>query len=157
MKLKLGCELKHIIKTLNWQRNLSPQEPQYLEKEANHLEVSKLCQNIKVGLRGAVPENVWIYMSPFLSPSLWSSLEGILEDILTESSIVNPLHYRCIVSLKEKRNNSSNSYFLIRLEEKINQIEFENITKESFLTHIYLENNDVERQKLTTEIHYTKQ
>ena len=54
--------------------------PTYLEKEANHLEVSKFCKNMRTyiedGFRGADPENVWMYMSPFISSSWWSSFEN---------------------------------------------------------------------------------
>ena len=87
---------------------------------------------MEVGFRGAVPENVWMYLSPIISSSWCSSpenrgfkqkgLEEILADILTESSIGNPVHSRLFKLLKEKRNKSSHSDFLIRLEEKINLI-----------------------------------
>ena len=90
-----------------------------------------------------------MYLSPFLSPSWWASLKSrgvegktldeILEDIMTKSSIVNPVHFRGIEFLKEKRNNSSHSDFLVRLEEKINLLEFQVMTKESLLCHIFLE------------------
>ena len=103
-----------------------------------------------------------MYLSPFLSPSWWASLKSrgvegktldeILEDIMTKSSIVNPVHFRRIEFLKEKRNNSSHSDFLVRLEERINLIEFEEMTKESLLCHIFLEESDTEMQKLTTEL-----
>ena len=109
-------------------------EPTYLDKEANHLEVSKFCQNyrtvINVGFRGAEPVNVQTYISPF---SWWSSLqnrkvkekglEEIIADILEESFIINPVHTKIMDPLKEKKPNSSYSDFLIRLEEKFNLIQ----------------------------------
>ena len=89
-----------------------------------------------------------MYLPPFLSPSWWSSLKSravkdknldkILKDIMTESSIVNPVNFKRIEFLKEKRNNSSHIDFLVRLEERINLIEFEE--------------SDTEMQKVTTEI-----
>ena len=43
---------------------------------------------------------------------------------------------------------------MIRFEEKINVIEYENMIKESFLTLIFLEetNTDADMQKIATEI-----
>ena len=41
---------------------------------------------------------------------------------------------------------------MIRLEEKINLIEYDNMTKESFFTHIFLEEADVDMQKKAIEI-----
>ena len=51
-------------------------EPTYYDKEANNLEDSKCCQNLRaysnVSFRGAA----WMYISPFISSSWWSSLES---------------------------------------------------------------------------------
>ena len=102
-------------------------EPKYLDKEANHLVVSKFCQNLRtyidVDFRGVVPANVWMYISPFISSSWWSSLEkrkvkvkgleDIRENILEDSSIINPGHSRRMDMLKEKRPNSGHSDFPI--------------------------------------------
>ena len=161
MRLKPNFALKHMTMISKKQRNLSAhQRPrqyspqvttlwtsglnsdhkvtlkQHTLKRKPHLEVSKFCQIMRtymeVGFRGAVPENVWMYLSPIISSSWCSSpenrgfkqkgLEEILADILTESSIGNPVHSRLFKLLKEKRNKSSHSDFLIRLEEKINLI-----------------------------------
>ena len=61
---------------------------------------------------------------------------------MEESSIISPVHSRRMDLVKEKRSNSSNSDFLIRLEENFNLIEYENMTGDAFLTHIFLEEAD---------------
>ena len=79
-------------------------------------------------------------------------LAEIIADILKDSSIVNPVQSRRMDLLKEKRSNPSHSYFLIRLEEKFNLIVYENMTGDAFLTHIFLEEADVTKQKIATDI-----
>ena len=79
-------------------------------------------------------------------------LEEILEAIMEESALVNPFHFCRIECLKEKRNKSSHSDFLVRLEERINLIEFENSTNEALFCRIFLEESDSEIQLITTNL-----
>ena len=53
---------------------------------------------------------------------------------------------------KERRNNSFYTDFLQRLEESIELIEFETLTKESLLSHFFLEESDHKIQKITTKL-----
>ena len=123
------------------QQNL---EPIHLEQGVTHLEVTKFVEAmrtyINVGFRGAIPaKGVWMYVAPFLASSWWASLkekgvqekslEDILKALMEESLLLCPVHQRRIEFLKEKRNNNSHSDFLRRLEERIDLIEFETLTK----------------------------
>ena len=100
-----------------------------------------------------------MYLPPFLAPSCRVSmksrevqektLEEILESIMDESALINPVHARRIKFLKERKNNSSHSNFLHRLEERIELIGFETLTKEVLLSHIFLEESDSEIQRIT--------
>ena len=95
-----------------------------------------------------------MYLAPFLAPSWWASiksreveektLEEILQAIMDESVLLCPVHQRRI----EQR--STNTYFLQRLEESIEFIEFKTLTKESLLSHIFLEESDSKIQWITT-------
>ena len=57
------------------------------------------------------------------------SLEEILEAIMDESALLCSVHQRRIEFLKKRRNNSSHTDFLQRLEERIELIEFVNLDK----------------------------
>ena len=103
-----------------------------------------------------------MYIATFLSSS-WlasmksrgvqeKSLEEILQAFMDESSLLCPVHQRRIEFLNERRNNSSHSDFLQRLEERIELIEFDTLTKESLVSHIFLEESDYEIQRITTEL-----
>ena len=95
-----------------------------------------------------------MYLAPFLAPSWWASiksreveektLEEILQAIMDESALVNPNHARRIEFLKARKNNSTHTDFLQRLEGRIELIEFETLKKEALLSHIFLEGSDSE-------------
>ena len=152
--IKTSSETSEIWSQFKPQQNL---EPLHLEQGVSHLEVTKFVEAmktyIKVGFRGAVPEKgVWVYIVPFLATSWWASLKAkgaqnmsldeILKELLQESSLLCPVHQRRIEFLKEKRNNCSHSDFLRRIEERVELIEFQTLTKESLVCHIFLEEAD---------------
>ena len=162
---KLETEMKNSSETSEIWLQFKPQqnlEPLHLEQGVSHLEVTTFVEAMKtyirVGFRGAVPEKgVWVYIVPFLAASWWASLKAkgaqdmslddILKELLEESSLLCPVHQRRIEFLKEKRNNCSHSDFLRRIEERVELIEFQTLTKESLVCHIFLEEADFEMQK----------
>ena len=167
---KLETEMKNSSETSEIWLQFKPQqnlEPLHLEQGVSHLEVTKFVEAmrtyIRVGFRGAVPEKgVWVYIVPFLAASWWASLKAkgaqdmslddILKELLEESSLLCPVHQRRIEFLKEKRNNCSHSDFLRRIEERVELIEFQTLTKESLVCHIFLEEADFEMQKIATQL-----
>ena len=167
---KLETELKDNSETSEIWMQFKPQsnlEPLHLEQGVSHLEVKKFVEAmrtyIKVGFRGAVPEKgVWVYIVPFLAASWWSSLKAkgaqdmslddILQELLQESALLCPVHQRRIEFLKEKRNNCSHSDFLRRIEERVELIDFQSLTKQSLVCHIFLEEADFEMQKIATQL-----
>ena len=167
---KLETELKDNSETSEIWMQFKPQsnlEPLHLEQGVSNLEVTKFVEAMrtymKVGFRGAVPEKgVWVYIVPFLAASWWSSLkakgaqdmslEDILQELLQESALLCPVHQRRIEFLKEKRNNCSHSDFLRRIEERVELIDFQSLTKQSLVCHIFLEEADFEMQKIATQL-----
>ena len=66
------------------------------------------------------------------------ALEKILQALIDKIALLCPVHQIRIEFLKEKRNNSFLTDFLQRLEERIEFLEFETLTKESLLIPIFL-------------------
>ena len=103
-----------------------------------------------------------MYLAPFLAPSWWASLksrevqektlEEILEAIMDKSALVNPVHGRRIEFLEERITIRSHSNFLQKLEERIELIEFETLTKEALLSQKFLEESDSEIHQITTNL-----
>ena len=132
----------------------------HLDQGVSHLEVAKFVKSMRTfitaGFRGVIPTTgVWIYVAPFLSSS-WlasmksrgvqdQSLKQILQALKDESSLLCPVHKQRIEFLKERRNNSSHSDFLQRLE-------FDSLTKESLMSHLFLEESDHEIQSIRTKL-----
>ena len=80
------------------------------------------------------------------------SLKEILQALMEESSLLCPVHQRLIEFLKERRGNSTHSEFLQRLEETVELMGFESLTKQSLVSHIFMEDSDLEITRITTEI-----
>ena len=146
-----GLEVRDQWSYFKHQQNLAPT---HIDQGVTHLEVSKFVEFMKTfitaGFCGVVPPKlVWIYVTPFLASSWWGSmkssgvqdkaLEKILQALIDKIALLCPVHQRRIEFIKEKRNNSSLRDFLQRLEERIELIEFETLTKESLLSPIFLE------------------
>ena len=108
----------------------------HLDQGVSHLEVAKFVKSMRTfitaGFRGVIPTTgVWIYVAPFLSSSWWVIMKsrGVQDQsLMDESFLLSPVHQRRIEFLKERRNNSSHSDFLQRLE-------FDSLTKESLMSH----------------------
>ena len=140
-------------------------KPQYLEKNCNHLETVHFCALFEIymkdGYRGKIPENtVWMQLQPLINRVWFESLMHqnvkeknlqVIDLILEESSGRNPLHQRRIDLLWVKKEGS-HSDFLFTLEEYMSLVEFNNMTKDSFLTHLFLEQADETMAKMATEI-----
>ena len=71
---------------------------------------------------------------------------------MEESALLCPVHQCRIEFLKERRGNSTHSDFLQRLEERVELIEFETLTKKSLVSHLFMEDSDYEMTRITTEI-----
>ena len=66
-------------------------KPNYLDKQASHLEVCKFCQSVDVyihtGFRDTPPQKVWPYIRPLMHVT-WSNnleLNGVKEKYLAET------------------------------------------------------------------------
>ena len=74
--------------------------------------------------------------------------------LLAESQLRNPVHNRHTDFLASKRGGMAHSDFFDILEEKLSLIEFEKLTRDSLLTHIFLQESDVTMTKVASEILY---
>ena len=123
-------------------------KPPFLEKTCNHLETVHFVNTFEIyirdGYRGKIPENtVWMQLQPLINRVWFESLihqnikekdlQGVIDLILEESSGRNPLHQRRIDLLRVKKEGS-HSDFLFALEEHMSLVEFNTMTKDSFLT-----------------------
>lgn len=92
-------------------------KPNFLDKQASHLEIRKFCQGVDVyiqtGFSDTPPQKVWPYIGPLMHVTWSNSLElnGVkekylsetLEMLLEESQLRNPVHNRQIDFLTSKR------------------------------------------------------
>ena len=78
--------------------------------------------------------------------------DQILQALMGESALLCPVHQRRIEFLKERRGNSTPSDFLQRLEEEVELIEFETLTKQSLVSHLFKEDSTYEITRSITEI-----
>ena len=141
-------------------------KPTFLEKTCNHLETVHFVNTFEIyirdGYRGKIPDNtVWMQLQPLINEVWFKSLlhqnikekdlQGVIDLILEESSGRNPLHQRRIDLLRVKKGGN-HSDFLFALEEHMSLVEFDDMTKDSFLTHLFLEQADEHMAKMATEI-----
>ena len=165
------ADLSQEGKTINWKtasyfRPQASLKPQMLEKESTHLETSQFCETFKMylldGYRGSPPpEMIWIQLQPLVNPIWFSSLvqkgvklkdtvEGVIELILEESNQRNPLHQRRMQLLRIKKDGT-HSEFLYKIEELMELVAFEEMSKEAFILHLFIEQADAEMSKLAAE------
>ena len=70
----------------------------------------------------------------------------------TLSELLSLVHQRRMEFLREKRGNSTHSEFPQRLETRIEVIELKSLTKQSLVSHIFMEDSDLEMTRITTAI-----
>ena len=134
--------------------------PGFLERESSMLEVltwiEQAVDYIKSGFRNNPPAvGCHIYLAPLIN-STWlqnieskggkgETLEGIITLIRIEGETRNPVHLRRIQLLKVKKT-SSHSEFLQKLEKIIEVCEWEKMSKDEFLIHMFAESADQTKQ-----------
>ena len=79
-------------------------------------------------------------------------MKEILQALMEETASLCPVDQRRIEFQKERRGNSTHSEFHQRLEERVELIEFESLTKQSLISHIFMEDSDYEMTRITTDI-----
>ena len=104
---------------------------------------------------------VWIQLQPLVNPIWFESmihrgikeknLEEIMELILEESSGRNPLHQRRIELMRVRKTGSHGDFFF-QLEEHMSLIEFDKLTKEALLTHLFLEQSNETMGRMAQDI-----
>ena len=79
------------------------------------------------------------------------SLQEITEIILEESSERNLLHQRRNQLMRVQKTDSHGDFFY-QLEEHMSLIEFDKLTKEAMLIHLFLEQNDETMGRMAQDI-----
>ena len=79
------------------------------------------------------------------------NLAQILTLILEESAGRNPLHQRRIKLLRIKKTGNHSDFFF-QLEQAMSLIEFEDLSKETLLTHLFLEQADETMSRMAQDI-----
>ena len=143
-------------------------KPSFLDKNSTHLEVKNFCQNVETyivtGFKDALPQMVWPYIKPLMHATWAQALEQndakakwlqkIINLLLEESNLRNPVHNRRIDFLQSKRQGATHSDFWGILEEKLALIDFQNLTGEALGTHIFLQESDAVMSKMAAQILY---
>ena len=119
---------------------------------------------ISTGFKDAPPQLVWPYIKPLMHATWASALEQcdaktkwlkeIIDLLLEESELRNPVHNRRIDFLQSKRQGASHSDFWGLLEEKLTLIDFQNLTGAALATHIFLQESDATMSKMVSQILY---
>ena len=81
-------------------------------------------------------------------------LKTVLKMLVDESQLRNPVHGRRIEFMASKRGTMSHSDFFDMLEEKLELIEFDKLTPDSLVTHIFLQESDSVLTKVASDILY---
>ena len=82
------------------------------------------------------------------------NLAETLEMLLEESQLRNPVHNRRIDFLNNRRGNMAHSDFFVILEGKLSIIEFQKMTPDTLVTHLFLEEADATMTKIASNILY---
>ena len=144
-------------------------KPVFLDKLVTHLEVVKFIQGAEVyittGFTSAPPtQGTRSYLLPLMHVT-WSNalekagakdkdLKTVLKMLVDESQLRNPVHERRIEFIASKRGTMSHSDFFDMLEEKLELIEFDKLTPDSLVTHIFLQESDSVLTKVASDILY---
>ena len=140
-------------------RDVPSLKPSHLEKDANLMEVliwSEQARNyIEAGFKPRQPpeEGTWIYLSPYIHSS-WAStliplnpksmsLDQILNTLETEGKKGDPKHNRRLRFMNEiRRGSDSHSDYMNKLLEASRIIEFEGMTLDELIIHIFIRDAD---------------
>ena len=142
--------------------------PSFLERESQMLEVITWIEQatyyVKTGFKNQPPQTgSLVHLSALINPTWLQSieskgakmetLEGIMNLIRIEAEIRNPLHARRIQLLKAAlKKTGSHSDHLQKLEREMEICDWESMTKDQFLIHLFAESADMTMSKIAMEI-----
>ena len=140
-------------------RDVSGLKPSHLEKDANLMEVllwSEQARNyIEAGFKPRPPptEGTWIYLAPYVHSS-WANtltplhpklmtLDQILSNLEAEGKKGDPKHNRRLRFMNEiRRGSDSHSDYMNKLLEASRIIEFDGMTIDELIIHIFIRDAD---------------
>ena len=141
-------------------------------KESNLLEVRTWTHQAKLyiteGYITSPPKKgIFRYIAPLLQ-QIWitacshggdpeeRSLEELIKSIEDEANLRQPKHTRCMILLKNKRGSDKHTDFLEKIVENYSVVEFEQMTGEELMIHLFIRDADPQMRKLATEILQTE-
>jgi hypothetical protein len=156
-------------RTTNYTRFMSYPElkPTYLNQDSSMVDINQWCSQLEnylnMGYSRNPPETgVSVHLGPLMHSS-WiqafesqnlgeKSLAEIIEIVKKEGRMRMPVHQRRIQLMKAKRNQARHTEFIFTLEKLISVAEFEDMTKEQMVIHLFAETADSTMSKLALDI-----
>ena len=148
-------------------QSVSELKPKYLEKDANLLEVRNWIQQTKnyidAGYKDSPPKKgVYKYMMPLLHHTWTTSLQNIdpnnrsLEELAKaledEAKRGDPKHICRVKLLQIRRGSDAHSDFMDKLRETGSIIEYDKMSLDEFLIHLFIRDADSQMAKMALEI-----
>lgn len=104
-----------------------------------------------------------IQLQPLVEATWWQSLiqrgindnktlDQVIRIVVEESEARNPLHQRRIELLRVKKSDSAHSDFLYKLEQFAELIDFNSLTLDGLISHLFLEQCDMDMGRICQEI-----
>ena len=156
-------------RTTNYQRFMSCPDlkPTYLNQDASMIEINQwgnqLINYLNMGYNRNLPETgVSVHLGPLMHSSWIQALESqkleektlteIVEIVKNEGRMRMPVHQRRIQLMKAKRSQTRHTEFIFTLEKLMSVAEFETMTKDQFILHLFAETADATMSKLALDI-----
>ena len=146
---------------------VSELKAKFLKKDANFFEVNNWIQKIKnyldAGYKDSPPKKgVYKYMMPLLHHTMTTSLQNTdpnnrsIEELTNaleeEAKRGDPKHSRRIKLLQTRRGSDAHSDFMHKLRETGSVIEYDKMSLDEFLIHLFIRHADNIRAKMAQEI-----
>jgi hypothetical protein len=156
-------------RTTNCNRFMSCPElkPTFLNQDSSMIDINQWCSQLVNYLNMSYSRNppetgVSVHLGPLMHSS-WiqafdsqnleeKTLTEIIELVKKEGRMRMPVHQRRIQLMKAKRNQTRHTEFIFTLEKLMSVAEFETMTKEQYILHLFAETADSTMSKLALDI-----
>ena len=151
--------------TTNYTRftSYTDMKPTFLNQDSTMIEINQWCSQLvnylNMGYSGNPPATgVSLHLAPLMHSSWIQALESknlgekslgeLTEIIKEEGKLRMPVHQRRLQLLKAKRNQTRHTEFIFQLEKLMSVAEFEKMTSDKMVLHLFAETADSTMSKL---------
>jgi hypothetical protein len=142
-------------------------KPTFLNQDSSMIDINQWCSQLVNYLNMSYSRNppekgVSMHLGPLMHSSWIQALESqkleektlteIIEIVKKEGCMRMPVHQRRIQLMKAKRNQTRHTEFIFTLEKLMSVAEFETMTKEHYILHLFAETADSTMSKLALDI-----